>query len=206
MAVARALWGYIEQRDLRLMRRLHRWRAPRPIRILMLMMSRLGNGWLWYSLGIFILICGGQDRYRAFFAGALSALVAILIFQRVKPLQPSSAPLRNRTALLGRDYAAGPLFVSLRPRHDFFRYRRRCRQLLSSMSALPASHCCSHRHLAHYRRHAFPHRRHRRRVTRRYPRLSVRIGFHLDFGFSAGASGRFPVACGKRAYAGRCSL
>ena len=33
--------GYIEQRDLRLMRRLHRWRAPRPIRNLMLLMSRL---------------------------------------------------------------------------------------------------------------------------------------------------------------------
>lgn len=92
MAVARVLLGYIEQRDLRLMRRLHRWRAPRPIRILMLIMSRLGNGWLWYSLGIFILVCGGQNRYRAFFAGALSALVAILIFQRVKPLSHRRRP------------------------------------------------------------------------------------------------------------------
>ena len=92
MAVARAVLGYIEQRDLRLMRRLHRWRAPRPIRILMLMMSRLGNGWLWYSLGIFILVCGGQNRYRAFFAGMLSALVAILIFQRVKPLSGRRRP------------------------------------------------------------------------------------------------------------------
>jgi hypothetical protein len=64
MAVARILWGFIEQRDLRLMRRLHRWRAPQPIRILMLMMSRLGNGWIWYSLGVFILICGGPERYR----------------------------------------------------------------------------------------------------------------------------------------------
>jgi undecaprenyl-diphosphatase len=92
MAVARALLGYIEQRDLGLMRRLHRWRAPRSIRISMLLMSRLGNGWLWYSLGIFVLICGGQARYRAFFAGALSALVAILIFQRVKPLSRRRRP------------------------------------------------------------------------------------------------------------------
>ena len=92
MAVARTVWGYIEQRDLRLMRRLHRWRAPRPIRILMLMMSRLGNGWLWYSLGIFILVCGGQNRYRAFFAGALSAVVAILIFQRIKPFSRRRRP------------------------------------------------------------------------------------------------------------------
>ena len=92
MAVARSVLGYIEQRDLRLMRRLHRWRAPRSIRIFMLLMSRLGNGWLWYSLGIFILICGGQNRYRAFFAGALSALVAILIFKRIKPLSRRQRP------------------------------------------------------------------------------------------------------------------
>lgn len=92
MAVARALWGFIEQRDMLLMRRLHRWRAPRPIRILMLMMSRLGNGWIWYSLGVFILLCGGPDRFRAFFAGALAALVAILIFQRVKPLSRRRRP------------------------------------------------------------------------------------------------------------------
>jgi undecaprenyl-diphosphatase len=58
----------------------------------MLVMSRLGNGWLWYSLGIFILICGGQDRYRAFFAGILSALVAILIFQAVKPVSRRRRP------------------------------------------------------------------------------------------------------------------
>lgn len=92
MAVAKVVLGYIEQRDLRIMRRLHRWRAPRPIRISMLLMSRLGNGWLWYSLGVFILIWGGQDRYRAFFAGVLSALVAILVFQRVKPLSRRRRP------------------------------------------------------------------------------------------------------------------
>jgi len=46
MAVAGTLLGYIEQHDLRVMRRLHRWRAPRPIRVVMLMMSRLGDGWL----------------------------------------------------------------------------------------------------------------------------------------------------------------
>ncbi len=33
MAVARNLWGYIDRRDHRLMRRMNRWRAPRWIRI-----------------------------------------------------------------------------------------------------------------------------------------------------------------------------
>jgi undecaprenyl-diphosphatase len=86
MAVARAVWGYIEQRDLRVMRCLHHWWPPRPVRVFMLTMSRLGNGWLWYSLGVFLLIWGGKERYRAFLAGALAALVAIFVFQRVKPL------------------------------------------------------------------------------------------------------------------------
>ena len=106
MAVARAVLGYIEQRDLRLMRRLHRWRAPRPIRILMLLMSRLGNGWLWYSLGIFILVCGGQNRYRAFFAGALASLIAILIFQSVKPLSRRRRPTIS-TCCAGRACPVG---------------------------------------------------------------------------------------------------
>jgi undecaprenyl-diphosphatase len=92
MAVAREVLGYFEQRDFRLMRRLHRWRAPRVIRIAMLLMSRLGDGWLWYSLGVFILICGGQNRYHALFAGALAALLAIVVFQRVKPLSHRRRP------------------------------------------------------------------------------------------------------------------
>lgn len=92
MAVAKAVLGYIAQRDLRIMRRLHRWRAPRPIRVSMLLMSRLGNGWVWYSLGIIILLCGGQDRYRAFFASAVAALVCILLFQCVKPLSRRRRP------------------------------------------------------------------------------------------------------------------
>src|SRR5207245_2283464 len=39
MAVARNLWGYIDRRDHRLMRRMNRWRAPRWIRIWMIAFS-----------------------------------------------------------------------------------------------------------------------------------------------------------------------
>ena len=34
MTVARNLWGHIERRDHRVMRRMNRWRAPRWIRVL----------------------------------------------------------------------------------------------------------------------------------------------------------------------------
>ena len=157
MAVARAVLVYIEQRDLRLMRRLHRWRAPRSIRISMLIVSRLGNGWLWYSLGMFILICGGQNRYGAFFAGALSALVAILIFQRVKPFSRRRRPCEIEPHCWAV-ISPPDRFLSLRSRHDFFRHRTGGRQLLSSMPALPAGGGSFGRSVSHYRRHAFPYR------------------------------------------------
>ena len=51
MAVARNLWGFIERRDHRVMRRMNRWRAPRWIRYWMIGATRAGDGWLWYGLG-----------------------------------------------------------------------------------------------------------------------------------------------------------
>jgi undecaprenyl-diphosphatase len=48
MTVAKAVWNHIQSNDHRLMRRVHRWRAPRWFRILMIVMTRLGDGWLWY--------------------------------------------------------------------------------------------------------------------------------------------------------------
>ena len=56
MAVARNLWGIIERRDHRVMRRMNRWRAPRWIRYWMIAATRMGDGWLWYGLGVMLLI------------------------------------------------------------------------------------------------------------------------------------------------------
>ncbi len=52
MTVAKAVWNQIQSNDHRLMRRVHRWRAPRWFRILMIVATRGGDGWLWYALGI----------------------------------------------------------------------------------------------------------------------------------------------------------
>src|SRR6202022_644614 len=65
MAVARNLWGYIERRDHRVMRRMNRWRAPRWIRYWMIAATRMGDGWLWYGLGGMLLIFGGPQRVAA---------------------------------------------------------------------------------------------------------------------------------------------
>jgi len=64
MAVARGLWGYIERRDQRLMRRMNRWRAPRWIRIWMIAATRLGDGWIWYGLGIMLFASAPRAKQK----------------------------------------------------------------------------------------------------------------------------------------------
>ncbi len=47
------------------MRRVHRWRAPRWFRILMIVATRGGDGWLWYALGLILVVFGGPHRFAA---------------------------------------------------------------------------------------------------------------------------------------------
>ena len=92
MAVARTLWGFIERRDHRLMRRMNRWRAPRWIRFWMILATRLGDGWLWYGLGVMLLIYGGPQRFSAVGAAGAAAIVGILVFKTLKTLSHRPRP------------------------------------------------------------------------------------------------------------------
>lgn len=84
MTVAKAVWDQIESNDHRLMRRVHRWRAPRWFRILMIVTTRMGDGWLWYTLGLILLLYGGDRRFLALGAGASAAAVGIFLFRTIK--------------------------------------------------------------------------------------------------------------------------
>ncbi len=84
MTVRNAVWNQIESNDHRLMRRVHRWRAPRWFRILMIMMTRGGDGWLWYAIGVVVVFFGGDDRWLAIGAGAAAAVAGIFIFRAMK--------------------------------------------------------------------------------------------------------------------------
>jgi len=66
------------------MRRVHRWRAPRWFRILMILMTRLGDGWLWYTLGIILVLYGGEHRFLAIGAAASAVAAGILLFRALK--------------------------------------------------------------------------------------------------------------------------
>jgi undecaprenyl-diphosphatase len=84
MTVARAVWGYIESRDYRLMRRVHRWRAPKWVRAWMILATRCGDGWLWYLLGAILLLYGGPQRYLAVGSAVLAVAIGILLFKLLK--------------------------------------------------------------------------------------------------------------------------
>jgi undecaprenyl-diphosphatase len=92
MAVARTLWGIIERRDHRVMRRMNRWRAPRWIRFWMILATRMGDGWLWYGLGVMLLIYGGPQRFSAVGAAGAAGIVGILVFKTLKKLSHRPRP------------------------------------------------------------------------------------------------------------------
>lgn len=92
MAVARNLWGFIERRDYRLMRRMNRWRAPRWIRYWMIAATRMGDGWLWYALGALVLVFGGAQRYIAFSAAGSAAIVGVFVFKLLKRISQRPRP------------------------------------------------------------------------------------------------------------------
>jgi undecaprenyl-diphosphatase len=84
--------GFIERRDQRLMRRLNGWYAPRWVRIWMLGATRAGDGWLWYSIGVLVVLFGGEERWRAVAASVLAAGAGITLFLRLKKLTNRQRP------------------------------------------------------------------------------------------------------------------
>jgi len=92
MAMTKTVWGYIENRDHRVMRRLNSWSAPRWIRFWMLTATRMGDGWLWYSLGVLLLAFGGSRGYAAFGASGAAAILGILVFKALKRLSHRPRP------------------------------------------------------------------------------------------------------------------
>ena len=92
MTVTRSVWGFIERRDYRVMQRMNRWRAPRWIRYWMIAATRMGDGWLWYGLGIMLLVYGGPQRFSAIGAAGAAAVGGIFVFKVLKHLSQRQRP------------------------------------------------------------------------------------------------------------------
>ena len=83
---------FIAHRDHNLMRRIHRWPAPRWVRLWMIGATRGGDGWLWYGMGLVILLFGGESRFIAVGAAALAAGRGTALFLRLKKLTGRTRP------------------------------------------------------------------------------------------------------------------
>lgn len=82
--LAQNMLAFIEQRDHRIMRRVHRWQAPRWIRLWMVCATRGGDGWLWYVLGALLVLFGGQLGRHAVAESSLAVAFGILLFLWMK--------------------------------------------------------------------------------------------------------------------------
>jgi undecaprenyl-diphosphatase len=84
MTITHAMKNFISLRDHNLMRRVNRWHPPRWIRVWMLCATRGGDGWLWYALGVVLLLFGGGERFAAVGSAGLAAGVGIAVFLQLK--------------------------------------------------------------------------------------------------------------------------
>lgn len=92
MTIHNPMFAYIATRDQRLMKKVNAWLAPRWIRLWMIAATRLGDGWLWYSMGLIVLLFGGADRYLALGSAALSSALGIVLFINLKMIFNRSRP------------------------------------------------------------------------------------------------------------------
>lgn len=81
---AGGLFRVISRRDHALMRKIHHWDAPRWFRALMILITRGGDGWLWYALGFWLLLFGRNHRLAAVLAGLLASGAGLGIYVLVK--------------------------------------------------------------------------------------------------------------------------
>jgi len=84
--------GLITKGDHSVMRRANNWEAPRWVRLYVLSATRGGDGWLWYAMGLVILVLGGKTRFEALGAAGLSSAFSVLLFSRLKRLTGRRRP------------------------------------------------------------------------------------------------------------------
>lgn len=76
--------SFIESRDMRIMKRVHHWKAPLWIRQWMICATRGGDGWLWYIVCGAILIFGGAAGPQAVAESSFAATIGIFLFLWLK--------------------------------------------------------------------------------------------------------------------------
>jgi undecaprenyl-diphosphatase len=84
--------NFIKHRDHALMLRIHHWEAPDWVRLVMVTASRAGDGWLWYGLGLLILMAGDHNRVASVFAGTAATSLGLIIYAIAKKITRRPRP------------------------------------------------------------------------------------------------------------------
>lgn len=86
------MFHFIATGDLKLMRKLNNWRAPKWIRLWALAATRAGDGWLWGLIGIAVLLFGPEGRFTAVASAGSAALLGIASFVSLKRISGRKRP------------------------------------------------------------------------------------------------------------------
>ena len=78
--------------DHKLMRKVNKWPAPKWVRLSAIAATRAGDGWLWYLVGLAVLLLGGPERLNAIAAAGSATLVGVGIFIVVKKISGRKRP------------------------------------------------------------------------------------------------------------------
>jgi undecaprenyl-diphosphatase len=75
---------WVDTRDQRLMRRVNHWRAPKWLRLWMIAATRVGDGSLWLTLSLIVILFGGEHRVAALSSAVLAGSVGVALFMKLK--------------------------------------------------------------------------------------------------------------------------
>ncbi len=92
MTAHQTMLQFIATRDLKLMRKVNKWFAPKWIRLWAMVATRAGDGWLWYLTGLAVLLFGGENRLTAVASAGSAALIGIGLFKAIKNLSGRRRP------------------------------------------------------------------------------------------------------------------
>jgi len=92
MTVSQSMLQLIASGDHKLMRKVNKWPAPKWVRLWSVAATRAGDGWLWYLIGLAILLMGGAGRFEAIAAAGSAALVGIATFKALKHVSGRKRP------------------------------------------------------------------------------------------------------------------
>jgi undecaprenyl-diphosphatase len=86
------MFHFISSGDHKLMRKVNKWPAPRWVRLAAIAATRAGDGWLWYLLGLAVMIFGGEERLSATAAAGSAAATGVGLFVSIKRVSGRKRP------------------------------------------------------------------------------------------------------------------